>query len=108
MHELLSEFLEDINESENDNDVIEDIDEVNDSDSTLLANVTLASSINLGDIRKMLSTPEKGKPISSTTIKAYFKSEIEVNSKACRKVSAHITCYVSNIILSSQHSLVEM
>ena len=66
LNELLSEFLEDNNESENDDAVIEDIDKVNNSDSTLLVKETSASSINPGNIRKLLSTHAKGKPSSST------------------------------------------
>ena len=60
LHELLSDLLEDTRESENDDIVIEDKNEVNDSDSVLLVNATSASSITPGEIRKLLSTPAKG------------------------------------------------
>ena len=103
LHELLSEFLEENKDSEKDDDVIEGIDEVNYPDHTLLVNVTSTNSINHSGIRKLLSTPEKGKPSSSTTKKSAFKSEIMVNGKACCQFEAHITYCVSKTSRSSQH-----
>ena len=61
LHKLLNESLVESNDSENNDDVAEEVDVSN--DSTLLFNTTNASNINSGDIRKLISPPTKGKSI---------------------------------------------
>ena len=76
----------DENEHEDADKGIEDLVEVNESESTLLVNSTSANNINPGDIIKLMSAPEKGKPSPKISQKFAFKSEVSINGKAYREV----------------------
>ena len=67
LYELLNELIVESNESEDASIVAEN--EIDNNESTFLVNSRIASKLNPGDMRKLLSTPIKGNPPSSSSVK---------------------------------------
>ena len=64
----------------------EDAIEVNESESTLLVNSTSVKNINPGHVRKLMSTPAKGKPSPTIYQRDTFKSTVNINGNTYREV----------------------
>ena len=72
----------------------------------LLVNSTYANAVSLGDIHKLMSTPDKSKA-TSTKKQIAFSSNIVINGKTYWDCIQHVTYYVTKSSRSSQHSLVD-
>ena len=96
LNKFRSDLLVD-NDSFEDSDAdIKDIIEANGSESTLLVNSTSANDINPVDIRKLMSTSNKGKTSPTISKKVAFKSELRINGKPYREVGKYFVYYLSN------------
>ena len=71
-----------------------------------MVNSTTSNSINPGDVRKLMSTPGKGKDTSNKKQKT-FSNEVTMNGKTYWEYSQHVIYYVMKSIRSSLHSLVD-
>ena len=91
----------------NTHDVESNVEEVISSnyDSTMIVNSIKASTVNLGDIWKLMSTSNKGKHQSLTT-KVANKYEILIDVKTYREVNKLITYSLSHTTRFLLYSLV--
>ena len=72
----------------------------------MLANSTSANAASPGDIRKIMSTPDKGK-YTSNKKQVDFNNEGTMNGKTYWECSQHVIFYAKKSSSSSMHSLVE-
>ena len=73
---------------------------------TFLLNSSSANAINIGDIRKIIPIPDKGKATSNKKKEA-FSEEFTMNVKTYREFSHYVIYHVSKSSRSSLYSLVD-
>ena len=87
LHELLTKLISKFSLSEQNE--VDDHKYEPDSESKLLAHSTPVNAINPGCIRKLMSTPDKGKATSNKKQTA-FSYEVTTNLKTYRECSQHV------------------
>ena len=99
LHELLIEIISEFSLSEQN-----ELDTTKDepcSESKLLVNSTSTNAVSQGDIRKLMSTPDKSKATSNKK-QAAFSNEITLNGKTYRECVQHLIFYLTKSSCSSQ------
>ena len=84
MHEFLSDFLVDNDSYEDAHIGIEDAIEFNEYESKLLVKYASENKNDPGEIRKLMSVSNKGKPSPIIAKNVAFKSELNINRKTYR------------------------